>query len=127
MPPTAWFSHGFEYFYVCLFFFIFFFSFTGQFGKIDFDTGILVAFMPATFTCIVGSIGDYYVCARMARIPPPPVHTINRGIGIEGVMIAFSGTFGTGHGTTSLSSHIGAIGITRVSLEYFRNCFRLKC
>ena len=25
------------------------------------------------------SLGDYYACARMSQVPPPPMHAINRG------------------------------------------------
>ena len=87
----------------------------GQFGGIDFNIGLFIAFLTATFTSIVDSIADYYACARMARVPPPPVHALNRGIAVEGLMCAVSGFFGTGHGTTTYGGHIGSIGITRVS------------
>lgn len=46
--------------------------------------------------------------------PPPPVHAVNRGIGIEGVGCILAGMWGSGNGTTSYSENIGAIGVTKV-------------
>ena len=63
----------------------------------------------------IESIGDYYACARMAGAPPPPIHAINRGIGMEGLGCIIAGLFGTGNGTTSYSENVGAIGVTKVS------------
>ena len=66
---------------------------------------------------VIESIGDYYACARLSGAPPPPPHAINRGIGIEGIGCLLAGAIGTGNGTTSFSENIGAIGITRVSIN----------
>ena len=65
-------------------------------------------------TSIIDSIADYYACARMCHVPPPPVHAVNRGIMIEGLMSVVSGFYGTGHGTTTYGGNIGCIGITKV-------------
>ena len=62
----------------------------------------------------IESVGDYYACARLAGAPPPPVHAINRGIGVEGLGCIIAGLWGTGNGTTSYSENIGAIGVTKV-------------
>lgn len=66
---------------------------------------------------MVESIGDYYACARLVGVPPPPKHAINRGIGIEGLGCLLAGAWGTGNGTTSYSENVGALGITRVRLQ----------
>lgn len=66
----------------------------------------------------IESIGDYYACARMAGAPPPPIHAINRGIGMEGLGCIIAGLFGTGNGTTSYSENVGAIGVTKVSFRF---------
>ena len=85
---------------------------------------------------MVESVGDYYACARMSQVPPPPMHAVNRGdvsreliqisqtqnkmlvafsgIGMEGIGCILAGAFGSGTGTTSYSENIGAIGITKV-------------
>ncbi|KAK3096137.1 hypothetical protein FSP39_023616 [Pinctada imbricata] len=59
--------------------------------------------------------GDYYACAKMCEVPPPPSHAVNRGIAIEGLMSTISGFVGCGHATTTYGGNIGAIGITRVA------------
>lgn len=63
------------------------------------------------------SVGIRYTLTNiflLAGAPPPPVHAISRGIGIEGIACILSGLWGSGNGTTSLSQNIGAIGVTRV-------------
>ena len=62
----------------------------------------------------IESVGDYYACARLSGAPPPPIHAVNRGIGIEGIGCIIAGMWGTGNGTTSYSENIGAIGVTKV-------------
>ena len=63
---------------------------------------------------VLDSIGDYYACARVSRVPPPPAHACNRGILIEGACSFLSGAVGCGHATTTYGGNIGAIGITKV-------------
>ena len=65
---------------------------------------------------MVASVGDYYACARLSGAPPPPVHAVNRGIGIEGIGCLLAGAWGSGNGTTSYSENVGAIGITKVCI-----------
>ena len=48
----------------------------------------------------IESVGDYYACARLSGAPPPPVHAINRGIGVEGVGCILAGVWGTGNDLT---------------------------
>ena len=72
---------------------------------------------------MVESVGDYYACARLSGAPPPPVHAVNRGIGIEGIGCLLAGAWGSGNGTTSYSENVGAIGITKVC---YINC-RFSC
>ena len=71
-----------------------------------------------TLYSITGSIGDYHACAKMARVPPPSIHAINRGIMVEGCLSMISGFFGAGHATSTYGGHIGSIGITKVSVRY---------
>ncbi|XP_033761401.1 solute carrier family 23 member 1-like isoform X2 [Pecten maximus] len=78
-------------------------SFAGVFGML---AGVLASMME--------SVGDYYACARLAGAPPPPVHAVNRGIGMEGIGCILAGAWGSGNGTTSYSENVGAIGITKV-------------
>ena len=87
---------------------------SGQFGWPTFGAGAFVGMLAATISSIVESIGDYYATARICALPPPPKHTINRGIAIEGLASVMSGFFGVCHGTTSYSGVIGFIGVTGV-------------
>lgn len=72
--------------------------------------------MAGILASAIESVGDYYACASLSGAPAPPVHAINRGIGIEGLGCIIAGILGTGNGTTSYSENIGAIGITKVML-----------
>lgn len=94
--------------------------FVGQFGTPIFETGAFSAFLIATFISILDSIGDYYACAMICNVPPPPAHGVNRGIAIEGLCTALSGAVGCGHATSTQGGNIGAIGITKV--RYSFNC-----
>ena len=77
-----------------------------------------MAFFTATLYSITNSIADYHARAKMARVPCPPIHAINRGIMVEGCLSMISGFFGAGHATSSYRGHIGSIGITKVSVRY---------
>merc|ERR1719495_153937 len=70
--------------------------------------------MAGVFASAIESVGDYYACARLSGVPPPPNHAVYRGIGTEGLGCIIAGMWGTGNGTTSYSENIGAIGVTKV-------------
>ncbi|CAG2197921.1 SLC23A1 [Mytilus edulis] len=93
----------------------FYLPYPGQFGPMDFSGGIFMAFFTATLYSITDSIADYHACAKMARVPPPPIHAINRGLMFEGCLSMISGFFGAGHATSTYGGHIGSIGITKVA------------
>lgn len=73
-----------------------------------------MAMLAATMTSIIESVGDYYACARISCVSPPPAHAVNRGIAIEGFGSILSGIVGSGGATTSYSQNVGAIGFTKV-------------
>lgn len=50
----------------------------------------------------------------LTAAPPPRVHTINRGIAIEGLGTIVAGLFGTGNGTNTFGENVAAIGVTKV-------------
>ena len=56
-----------------------FFLFSVQWGWPTFSVSAIMGMLAAVIASTVESIGDYYACARMCQIPPPPVHAINRG------------------------------------------------
>ena len=88
-----------------------------QFGTPTVSAAGYVGFLAGTIASIIESIGDYYAAARISEAPPPPPHAINRGIAMEGLASIVSGLVGSGHGTTSYCTNIGAIGITKVSSQ----------
>ena len=60
-------------------------------------------------------IGQYYACARVSQVPPPPVHAVNRGMLISGlsqIMIAFCGV---PISCETLAAPVGAIAVSQVS------------
>ncbi|XP_062567788.1 solute carrier family 23 member 2-like [Saccostrea cucullata] len=85
------------------------------FGMPTFSIAGYMGMLAATISSIFESVGDYFAAARMSEAAPPPVHAINRGISIEGVSSIVSGIMGAGHATTSYSSNIGIIGITKIA------------
>ncbi|XP_060594872.1 solute carrier family 23 member 2-like isoform X2 [Ruditapes philippinarum] len=87
----------------------------GQFGPISFSAAALISFLIATLISVLDSIGDYYACARVCRVPAPPSHAVNRGILIEGFCSLLSGAVGCGHATSTNGGCLGAIGVTRVA------------
>ncbi|KAL4222695.1 hypothetical protein ACF0H5_018736 [Mactra antiquata] len=90
------------------------FPWPGQWGTPTVSVAAVFGMLAGVLSSMIESVGDYYACARLAGAPPPPVHAVNRGIGIEGVCCILAGAWGTGNGTTSYSENIGAIGITKV-------------
>ncbi|KAI0218043.1 hypothetical protein LSAT2_030219 [Lamellibrachia satsuma] len=84
----------------------------GQFGWPTFGAGAFARMFAATIATTIESVGVGYATARICALPPPPKHTINRGIAIEGLASVLSGFFGVCHGTTTYSTAIGFIGVT---------------
>lgn len=93
----------------------FFFPYPGQWGLPTVSMSSYMAMLAATITSIIESVGDYYACARISCVSPPPVHAVNRGIAIEGFGSILSGVVGSGGATTSYSQNVGAIGFTKVA------------
>ncbi|XP_053373096.1 solute carrier family 23 member 1-like isoform X2 [Mercenaria mercenaria] len=90
------------------------FPWPGQWGMPTVSTAAVFGMLAGVLSSMIESVGDYYACARLAGAPPPPVHAVNRGIGIEGIGCILAGAWGSGNGTTSYSENVGAIGITKV-------------
>ena len=76
-----------------------------------------MAMLAATMTSIIESVGDYYACARISGVQPPPPQAVNRGIATEGFGSILSGLVGSGGATTSYSQNVGAIGFTKVNIH----------
>ncbi|XP_050428460.1 solute carrier family 23 member 1-like isoform X2 [Adelges cooleyi] len=85
-----------------------------QWGLPLFSMRSIIALLPALFTSIVESIGNYYTCARFANLTLPPLSAINRGIGVQGISSILAGLLGTGTGISASSENVGNNGITQV-------------
>ena len=83
---------------------------------VGFSPAAFIGCFIATIISVLDSIGDYFACARAARVPVPPAHAVNRGILVEGLCSFLSGAIGCGHATTTYGGNIGAIGVTRVNI-----------
>ncbi|XP_060599136.1 solute carrier family 23 member 1-like [Ruditapes philippinarum] len=93
----------------------FYFPYPGQWGLPTISVASFMAMLAATMTSIIESVGDYYACARISCVSPPPAHAVNRGIAMEGFGSILSGIVGSGGATTSYSQNVGAIGFTKVA------------
>jgi len=55
----------------------------------------------------------------LSAAPLPTKEAVNRGLMVEGIGSLLAGAWGTGNGTTSYSTNIAAIGITKVTKLYY--------
>ena len=99
--------------------------FVGQYGAIQFSFSALVGCLLATILSILDSVGDYFACAKTCSVPPPPRHAVNRGLTVEGLCTFLAGLVGCGHATTTYAGNIGAIGLTKVGVYYYKTLQRL--
>ena len=44
------------------------------------STAAVFGMLAGVLASMVESVGDYYACARISQVPPPPMHAINRGM-----------------------------------------------
>ncbi|KAM5171988.1 solute carrier family 23 member 1-like [Mantella aurantiaca] len=86
----------------------------GQWGRPTISLSSVLGMISGILSSTVESVGDYYTCSRLSGAPIPPIHALNRGIGMEGIGCILAGVWGTGNGTTSYSQNIAALGITKV-------------
>ncbi|XP_005093309.1 solute carrier family 23 member 1 [Aplysia californica] len=93
----------------------FFWPYPGQWGMPTVSVAGFVAMLAVTLASMIESVGDYYACARISEVPPPPAHAVNRGVTMEGFSSLLSGLIGSGGATTSYSQNVGTIGLTRVA------------
>ncbi|XP_011140392.1 solute carrier family 23 member 1 [Harpegnathos saltator] len=86
----------------------------GQWGLPTVTLSGVLGMLAGVLACTVESISYYPTTARMCGAPPPPVHAINRGIGIEGLGTMLAGLWGSGNGTNTFGENVGTIGVTKV-------------
>ncbi|CAI9715240.1 solute carrier family 23 member 1 isoform X4 [Octopus vulgaris] len=97
------------------------FPYPGQYGPPKFQIAIFLGFLLSTINSIIESMGDYYAASQLCAVPPPPRHAINRGLFSEGLAGVLAGFMGASHATTSYSTHIALIGITKVASRIVLN------
>lgn len=82
----------------------------------------VLGMLAGVLACTVESISYYPTVSQMCAAPPPPLHAINRGIGIEGLGTILAGLFGSGNGTNTFGENVGAIGVTKVRFKMRNSC-----
>ncbi|XP_066596965.1 solute carrier family 23 member 1 isoform X2 [Prorops nasuta] len=86
----------------------------GEWGVPTVSLSGVLGMLAGVLACTVESISYYPTTSRMCGAPPPPVHAINRGIGIEGLGTMLAGLWGSGNGTNTFGENVGTIGVTKV-------------
>ncbi|XP_014203487.1 solute carrier family 23 member 2 [Copidosoma floridanum] len=86
----------------------------GQWGTPTVTLPGVLGMLAGVLACTVESISYYPTTSRMCGAPPPPVHAINRGIGMEGLGTILAGLWGSGNGTNTFGENVGTIGVTKV-------------
>lgn len=86
----------------------------GQWGTPTVTLSGVLGMLAGVLACTVESISYYPTTSRMCGAPPPPVHAINRGIGMEGLGTMLAGLWGSGNGTNTFGENVGTIGVTKV-------------
>ena len=87
----------------------------GQFGTPRFNSAVFVGFLISVITSVIESVGDYIATSRVCHAYPVPRHAMNRGIAVEGIFSVISGAFGTAHATTSYSTTVSLLGLTKIA------------
>ncbi|XP_032682024.1 solute carrier family 23 member 1 [Odontomachus brunneus] len=86
----------------------------GQWGLPTVTLSGVLGMLAGVLACTVESVSYYPTTAKMCGAPPPPVHAINRGIGVEGLGTMLAGLWGSGNGTNTFGENVGTIGVTKV-------------
>ncbi|XP_024940819.1 solute carrier family 23 member 2 isoform X2 [Cephus cinctus] len=86
----------------------------GQWGIPTVSLSGVLGMLAGVIACTVESISYYPTTSRMCGAPPPPLHAINRGIGMEGLGTVLAGLWGSGNGTNTFGENVGTIGVTKV-------------
>lgn len=92
----------------------FFVPYPGQFGLPSVTVAGVLGMLAGVLACSVESISYYPTVSQMSGAQPPPLHAINRGIGVEGLGTVLAGLWGSGNGTNTFGENVGAIGVTKI-------------
>ncbi|RXG55200.1 Solute carrier family 23 member 2, partial [Armadillidium vulgare] len=88
-----------------------------QWGFITVTTAGVIGMIAGVLSSIVESIGDFYACSHLTESGSIPDHALNRDIFIEGIECIIAGIIGTGNGTTTYSTTIPALRVTKIQRE----------
>ncbi|KAJ8039472.1 Solute carrier family 23 member 1 [Holothuria leucospilota] len=91
------------------------FPYPGQFGIPRVSFAAFLGMVTAVLASMIESVGDYYACALISELPPPPTHAVNRGVAMEGLGCLLGGLWGAPCGYTSYSNNVSAISLTKVA------------
>ncbi|MEM8944355.1 MAG: solute carrier family 23 protein [Planctomycetota bacterium] len=86
-------------------------------GLPEWSISAIVAVLAGYLASMIESFGDYHACKNMAGGGDPTQREVSRGIGMEGLGCAITGTLG-GFSSTSYSENIGLVGLTKVGSRY---------
>ncbi|KAF7140447.1 hypothetical protein RHSIM_Rhsim06G0041800 [Rhododendron simsii] len=85
-----------------------------QWGTPIFRASHVFGMFGAALVSTAESTGTFYAAARLSGATFPPIHVINRSIGLQGVGQLFDGLFGSVVGTTASVENVGLLGLTHV-------------
>ncbi|XP_043268108.1 solute carrier family 23 member 2 isoform X4 [Venturia canescens] len=100
----------------------------GQWGTPTISLSSILGMLAGVLACTVESVSYYPTTSRMCGAPPPPIHAINRGIGVEGLGTVLAGLWGSGNGTNTFGENVGTIGLSAlqyIDLNSSRNLYIL--
>ncbi|CAN7943963.1 unnamed protein product, partial [Ixodes hexagonus] len=80
---------------------------------------IIAAIIIHLFT-IMESVCDYYACAIIAGLPPPPPRAVNRAIFTEGFGCCMAGVLGCGLVYETQIINLGVLAVTKVYISQHR-------
>ncbi|XP_012278725.1 solute carrier family 23 member 2 isoform X2 [Orussus abietinus] len=92
----------------------FYIPYPGQWGAPTVSLSSALGMLAGVLACTIESVSYYPTTARMCGITSPPIHAINRGIGIEGIGTVLAGLWGSGNGANTFGENVGTIGVTKV-------------
>ena len=98
----------------------------GQFGLPSVTVAGVLGMFAGIIANLLQSLGNYYAAARTTGNIVPPPHAFNRGIGMEGIGYCLAGVLGTANGSSTYSSNVVLLGLTKVKHFFMLSSGKLK-
>ncbi|CAD6194593.1 unnamed protein product [Caenorhabditis auriculariae] len=89
--------------------------FPGHFGMPKINAAVACGFVASCIACMIESIGDYGMCARVSEQARPPTSSINRAFVVEGFGCMLAALMGVGTGVTTYAENIAVMHVTKVT------------